>query len=75
MPNDKLAAAREAHKAFQHADDLWSAELRRTFGKDACNRRYDYDDSAHPPRCRELRAAFHSAGDAWRMAVKDARES
>ena len=38
-----LAAAR-----FQQADNAWGNELRRVFGKDACNARYERRGRGHP---------------------------
>lgn len=43
-------------RAVLVADDAWSAELRRAFGERARDRRYDADDSSHPPACRRARA-------------------
>lgn len=51
---------------FQQADDTWSAELVRIFGKQACNARYDgrgkgFDGST----LRQLHDAREAARVAW----------
>jgi hypothetical protein len=40
MANNKFPYTAEL-KDFQDAEDAWSAELTRVFGKQACNARYD----------------------------------
>lgn len=52
-------------KPFQDADDAWSLELTRVFGKDACNARYM--DSGKGLAGSELRR-LHDAREAARVA-------
>jgi hypothetical protein len=46
---------RDAHRAFQIADDAWSVELQRCFGKLAGNKRY-IPEGKGPPQS-DLRLA------------------
>lgn len=57
------------------ADEAWSAELRRAFGSDACNRRYDLDRSSHPEPCRVAEAEFDRTTAAWLERMRQPVES
>lgn len=57
-------------KAFQLADDAWSASLRRTFGKQASDVRYTRAGHGFPGSA--LRVAYN-AREAARIAWEDAR--
>ena len=56
-----------AYRHWQACDAVWQGELVKAFGRDAGNRRYDYDNSGHPARCRAARDAFHAAQDQYRI--------
>lgn len=62
--DQKFAAA----VAFARADDVWSRALREAFGPQALRRRYDTDQSAHPPACRNAFAARKEALRHWKQA-------
>jgi hypothetical protein len=62
------------HRELLKADDKWSDELFRAFGKDACNRRYDWDKTNHPANCQaaynmlqQCRARFEASGGYARL--------
>lgn len=57
------------HRKYAAADEAWSLELRRAFGKAACDRRYDMDRRAHPASCNAAHAVFAAARDAWFAAM------
>lgn len=59
----------DPYYAWEAAEEKWSNALRRAFGKDACNRRYDADKSSHPEECRVARAEWIAARDAWRAVA------
>lgn len=55
-------------RAAQLADDLWQEELVRTYGREACNARYDGRGIATPilrRLCNDRRAASHAVHCAW----------
>lgn len=68
---DPRAAYQAAKLRCYAADEAWSVALRTAFGRDACNRRYDWDKSAHPAGCRALgvvaRRASADMQAAWRV--------
>ena len=58
------------YKAFSAADDAWSAELHRLFGKQAGDVRYTKAGKGEPEtELRRLHDAFVAAGDAWRAGM------
>ncbi len=57
-----------AYEVATAADAAWQAELVKAFGRDACNRRYDMDQSKHPMACREAYAKWGAAMNAWKVA-------
>ena len=63
-----LARVRAAPAAAPAADAAVHASLVRAFGRQACNRRYDEDNSRHPKECRRLGAEFLAASIALRLA-------
>lgn len=55
-------------RAAMLADDLWSAELTRIYGRQACNARYDARGKATPTLrrlCNDKRAADYACHCAW----------
>lgn len=56
------------------ADRRFSAALKKAFGRDACNRRYDADNSAHPAEVREACAEYQTASERWREAFRAAQQ-
>jgi len=55
---------------FQAADDAWGAELRRVFGKDACNARYlPRGKGAEGSDLRRLHNAREAARLAWHQSA------
>jgi hypothetical protein len=55
---------------FQSADDAWSAELKRTFGKDACNARYtERGKGSEGSELRRLHDAREAARLAWHASA------
>ena len=60
MTNESVAFAE-----FKAADKAWSAELKRVFGKNAGDARYD-ERGISTVELRLFHAAFMRARDAWR---------
>lgn len=58
----KNAEAKAAYEAWVAADRAWMEELTKAFGADACNRRYDFDQSEHPPECKFACLKWQAAG-------------
>lgn len=57
-------------KTFQIADDAWSAELHRLFGKRAGDVRYTAQGTGDAgSELRRLHDAFVAAGNAWRAGM------
>jgi len=55
---------------FQAADDAWSAELHRVFGKNACNARYLLCGRGEEgTKLRELYEAREAARSAWHASA------
>jgi hypothetical protein len=60
----------EALRAWQRADDAWSAELTRQFGQDACNQRYLPHGKGEPgSTLRQLHDAWNYARMQWEALV------
>lgn len=55
---DKL---RKLHKAVIARDNEWMHELVKRFGRDAKNRRYDYDRTGHPAEANAAYAKLDKA--------------
>jgi hypothetical protein len=65
MANNKFPYTAEL-KDFQDAEDAWSAELTRVFGKQACNARYDARGKGLPNTdLQRLHDARQAAMAAW----------
>lgn len=62
----------ELYKLFGEADDAWSAELKKVFGKHAGDARYD-NRGVSTDKLKALYAEFKHTGDAWRHAISDGR--
>lgn len=60
----------ELYRAALAADQRFAAELKKAYGRDACNRRYDADTSKHPPAVREAYAEFQATNEAWLEAMR-----
>lgn len=60
----------EAYKAFGEADEAWSADLKRTFGKRAGDVRYTVLGRTHP-NCAASYARFRAANDTWLALVQE----
>ena len=57
-------------KLFQVADDAWSAELQRIFGKDACNARYRPRGKGEPgTTLHNLHAVREAARITWHWSA------
>jgi len=54
--------AQAAYEAWVTADQDWMAELEKAFGTDACNRRFQADQSEHPQACRDAAANWSRLG-------------
>lgn len=56
--------------AFQRADVAWGDELRRVFGKDACNARYQPRGKGEPgTELHRLHEAREAARAAWHQSA------
>jgi hypothetical protein len=65
----------ELYQAALAADRLWGAELRRLYGKDAGDARYQTRGEGRPgSTLRDAYVGFRDASAAWRDAVTAARE-
>ena len=60
---------RKAYYSWSAADEAYSAALHRAFGRDACNRRYDTDKSAHPEECQKAYAYWLAKAKVYRETV------
>lgn len=66
----------DANRAAQIADNAWSAELHRQFGKRAGDIRYTAHGRGEPrSELHKLHAAFRAACDTWHGAIKGDRPS
>lgn len=57
-----------AYYDFVKADEIWSTELRKAFGKQAGDKRYTVEGAALPGQ-----AGFVATGDRWRKLVEATR--
>ena len=59
-----------AYYAFQAADDAWSAELQKQFGRNAGDIRYTPRGRGEPgSKLAELHAEFHRTQAEWTAAI------
>ena len=64
--------AENEYYAFKAADDAWSAELHRLFGRHVGHVRY-VEEGRTGPTLAPLHAEFRRTNDAWLAAIKKAR--
>jgi len=65
---DALTQTRKAaYKAACLADNMWSDELERVYGKDAGDARYDNKRNAATPMLKTLREIKRHADNAWHL--------
>jgi hypothetical protein len=68
--------SRVAYAAAQAADDAWSAELYRLFGKHACNARYQPRGKGEPgTELRRLHEDFRTTSEALHAAWVAVRQA
>ena len=65
-----------AYYAAQAADDAWSAELQKQFGRNAGDMRYTPRGRGEPgSKLAELHAEFRRTSDLWHAAIVAARNA
>ncbi len=65
-----LESIRSANRAMQSADDAWSVELRKTFGRNAGNARYTQQGMGAPgTQLRSTYYGFMGASMEWHACV------
>lgn len=67
-----MCIAETEYWTFKRADEAWSKELQRLFGRDAGYIRY-LDAGSIGPTLAPLYAEFRRAADAWHAAITKAR--
>lgn len=66
--------AAQALVAFAKADEAWTKDLQRVFGKRAGDVRYTHEGATHP-ECVQTYWAFKEAGEVYRIAMESIRRS
>ena len=62
------------NRAFGDADEEWSLELRKVYGDDACNARYDRTRNASTPELARLHAKRELRQAQWHGVLEESRD-